>query len=102
MEVQQESSTMQLRPSIRAAGLVLVATLAAAQTLGQPEHFTANAVSTSPQYGTGQQIVDINVTRWSTPAERDRLVAALMNKGQNELLKELQKMKQTGTIRTPD
>ena len=59
-------------------------------------------MSISPQYGTGQQIVDINVTRWSTPSQRDQLVAALMNRGQNELLKELQKMKSVGTIRTPD
>ena len=93
---------MTFRPSIVAAALVIAGTLAAAQTLGQREHFTANAVSTSPQYGTGQQIVDINVTRWSTPAERDQLVAALMNKGQDELLKQLQKQKETGTIRTPD
>ena len=93
---------MTFRPSICGAAIVLIGTLAAAQTLGQPEHFTANAVSISPQYGTGQQIVDINVTRWSTPAERDRLVMALTSKGQDQLLKELQKMKETGTIRTPD
>ena len=93
---------MTFRPSILGAALVLTATLAAAQTLGQHEHFTANAVSISPQYGTGQQTVDINVTRWSTPAERDRLVMALTSKGQDQLLKELQKMKETGTIRTPD
>jgi len=93
---------MTFRPSILGAAVALVSSLAFAQTLGQPEHFTANAVSTSPQYGTGQQIIDINVTRWSTPAERDALVAALTSKGQDQLLKALQKMKQTGTIRTPD
>ena len=93
---------MTFRPSIFSVAVVLAGTLAAAQTLGQPEHFTANAVSISPQYGTGQQIVDINVTRWSTPAERDRLVMALTSKGQDQLLQELQKMKETGTIRTPD
>ena len=93
---------MTFRPSILGAAVALVSSLAFAQTVGQPEHFTANAVSTSPQYGTGQQIIDINVTRWSTPAERDALVAALTSKGQDQLLKALQKMKQTGTIRTPD
>ena len=93
---------MTFRPSIFTAAIVLAGTLAAAQTFGQHEHFTANAVSSSPQYGTGQQLVDINVTRWSTPAERDRLVMALTSKGQDQLLKELQKMKDTGTIRTPD
>ena len=38
---------MTFRPSILGAALVLTATLAAAQTLGQHEHFTANAVSIS-------------------------------------------------------
>jgi len=93
---------MTFRPSILAAGVVLAASLAAAQTLGQPERFTATAVSSSPQYGTGAQTVDINVNRWSTPPQRDQLVAALMGKGPKELLKELQKMPEIGTIRTPD
>jgi hypothetical protein len=77
-------------------------TVVAAQTNGQPERFTAIAVSTSPQYGTGAQTVEITVNRWSMPSERDRLVAALMNKGPDELLKQLQKMRPVGTIRTPD
>jgi hypothetical protein len=93
---------MKVCPSILVAGLVLVGSLGFAQTLGQPEHFTANAISNSPQYGTGQQMVDINVNRWSTPAERDELVAALTSKGEKELLKDMQKMKSVGTIRTPD
>jgi hypothetical protein len=76
---------MTFRPSILAAGVVL-----------------ATAVSSSPQYGTGAQTVDINVNRWSTPPQRDQLVAALMGKGPKELLKELQKMPEIGTIRTPD
>src|SRR5437763_2093037 len=75
--------------------------LAAAQTSGQPERFVANAVSLSPQYGTGQQSVEINVNRWSPPSDRDTLIAALM-KSPDELLKQLQKMRPVGTIRTPD
>jgi hypothetical protein len=56
--------------------LMLLAVVAYAQTNGQPERFTANAVSTSPEYGTGQRIVEITVDRWSPNAERERLVAA--------------------------
>jgi len=82
--------------------LMLLAVAAYAQTNGQPERFTANAVSTSPQYGTGQQIVEITVDRWSPNSERERLVTALQSKGSDELLKQLQKNRPVGRIRTPD
>jgi hypothetical protein len=82
--------------------VALVCSLTVAQTLGQPERFTANAVSISPQYGTGQQTVEITVDRWSLPSDRERLVMALQQKGPDELLKQLQKMKPVGRIRTPD
>ena len=82
--------------------VALVCSLTVAQTLGQPERFTATAVSASPQYGTGAQTVDINVDRWSPPSDREQLVSALLNKGSDELLKQLQKRKSVGTIRTPD
>jgi hypothetical protein len=82
--------------------IVLVCSLAVAQSNQQPERFTANAVSLSPEYGTGQQVVDIDVTRWSSNAERERLVTALREKGPNDLLKQLQKNKPVGRIKTPD
>lgn len=75
--------------------------LAVAQTNGQPERFVANAVSLSPEYGTGQRMVQINVDRWSPPSDREHLIAALM-KSPDELLKQLQKTRPVGTIRTPD
>ena len=81
---------------------VLVCSLAAAQTNLPAERFTANAVSLSPEYGTGQQLVDITIDRWSPASERERLVHALQEKGSNELLKQLQKNKPVGRIRTPD
>ena len=93
---------MKFRPlTVMPALVVLVCSLALAQTNGQPERFTANAVSLSPQYGTGQQVVEINVNRWSPASDRDTLIAALM-KSPDELLKQLQKMRPVGTIRTPD
>jgi hypothetical protein len=88
--------------SVMAVLLMLVAVVAYAQTNGQPERFTANAVSTSPEYGTGQRLVEITIDRWLPDSERQRLVAALQTKGPNELLKQLQKNKPVGRIRTPD
>ena len=85
-----------------AALLMLAAVVTYAQSNAPAERFTANAVSTSPQYGTGQQIVEITVDRWSPNAERERLVSALQTKGPDELLKQLQKNKPLGRIRTPD
>jgi hypothetical protein len=88
--------------NVMAVTLALFAAMAYAQTNGQPERFTANAVSTSPQYGTGQRIVEITIDRWSPPSERQGLVSALQTKGSTELLKQLQKNKPVGRIRTPD
>jgi hypothetical protein len=88
--------------TVMAALLMLVAVVAYSQTNGQHERFTANAVSLSPEYGTGQRVVEITVDRWSPNAERQRLVTALQTKGPNELLKQLQKNKPVGRIRTPD
>ena len=94
---------MTFRPlTVAPALVVLVCSLAFAQSNGQPERFTANAVSLSPEYGTGQQVVEITINRWSPNAERERLVGVLQEKGPNELLKQLQKNKPLGRIRTPD
>jgi hypothetical protein len=94
---------MKFRPlTVVPALVVLVCSLAFAQTNGQPERFTANAVSLSPEYGTGQQVVEITINRWSPNAERERLVGVLQGKGPDELLKQLQKNKPLGRIRTPD
>jgi len=81
---------------------MLFAVVAYGQTNLQPERFTANAVSTSPEYGTGQRIVEITVDRWSPNSERERLVSVLQTKGPDELLKQLQKNRPVGRIRTPD
>ena len=88
--------------NVIAVFVMLLAVTGFAQTNGQPERFTANAVSISPEYGTGQQIVEITINRWSPDSERHRLVSALQTKGSDELLKQLQKNKPVGRIRTPD
>jgi hypothetical protein len=80
---------------------LLAASWVAAQTLGTPEEYTAVAV-VNDNLGSGAGTVDIRITRWSTAAERTRLVDTLLKKGSSELLDELQGTRPVGTIKTPD
>jgi hypothetical protein len=43
--------------------------------------------------------IQINVTRWTTDAERESLFAVLIEKGQEDLVKALQKQEETGFVR---
>jgi hypothetical protein len=72
-----------------------------AQTNGEPEEFTAVAIVNN-NLGSGAGTVLMRVSRWSTQAERDRLINTLKGKGPDKLLDELSGMKTVGTIRTPD
>ena len=67
-----------------------------AQTSGTPERFTALAANTN-NGGTAQ--IEIAVDRWSTPAERARLVETLRGKGPDKLLSVLQSMPKVGFLR---
>ena len=91
--------------SIKRLGIIpfaatMLATLALAQTNGQPEEFTAAAI-VSNNLGSGTGRVIVRVERWTTEAERTRLAAALQ-KGSDELLEALRDQRSVGTIRTPD
>jgi hypothetical protein len=91
--------------SIKHLGIIPVAvtalaTLALAQTNGQPEEFSAAAIVNN-NLGSGAGRVIIRVERWTTEAERTRLAAALQ-KGPAELLDALRDQRSVGTIRTPD
>src|SRR5205823_11670570 len=68
-----------------------------------PEHFTAFAVDMSNTARTGRNstTVDIVVNRWSSDADRDRLLTILREKGQDALLDALQKLPVVGYINTP-
>lgn len=83
------------------ASALLRQTGAAAQGNAPAERFVANAVNISEVGRTGATIVDIVVQRWSTEAERQRLVATLLDKGPDALLKALQDTRKVGYIRTP-
>ncbi len=95
-----------IRKKQAGAALALAAVLvssgvALAQTSGTPEEFTAVAVA-NDEFGAGAGRVIIRVTRWSSDAERDRLVNVLRGKGSDALLDALQDSRSVGTIRTPD
>jgi hypothetical protein len=67
-----------------------------------PETFTALAadLSTTGNGGTGR--IDITITRWSTPEEREQLRTVLVENGTEAVYTALQKMKSVGRIRVND
>jgi hypothetical protein len=81
--------------------VVLSAALVTAQTQGQKEEFTAVAIVNN-NVASGAGTVLMRITRWSTEAERTRLVNTLLQKGPSALLEELRHTRPVGTIRTPD
>ena len=91
-----------LAVSAALAALVLgLGSWTTAQTHGGPERFTAVAVANN-NIATGAGTVLINVDRWTTDAERNRLVDVLMKEGPRTLLDELTDIRSVGRIRTPD
>lgn len=72
-----------------AAALVPAPAAAADKAL---ERFTAFAVQMGRTRGSATASVDIVIERWSTPQERDRMTAALKEKGSDGLLDEMRKV----------
>jgi hypothetical protein len=82
------------------AGVVAVD---AARRMAQwPEHLSALSTNMGNIGRVSPGIVDIFVVRWSTAAEKDRLVAAFAAHGADELLEELMDVPHVGYLRTPD
>jgi hypothetical protein len=82
--------------------LTALVPFALAHTDGAAERFTAIAVNMSNVGRAGEGTVEIVVNRWSTDAERDRLLTTLLEKGPEKLLSALQGIKPVGYIRTPN
>ena len=87
---------------VAAAGVMAIATLTlshtgSAQTNGTAERFTAMAVNMD---GGGSATIEIVVNRWSTEAERTKLLSVLMDKGPDKLLDVLQDMPRVGYFRS--
>lgn len=97
-----QGGLMHIRTALGVAALAaLVGTGVVAQTHGQPEDFTAIAI-TNDNLGAGAGTVQISVDRWSTGAEQRKLVTTLREKGPRAMLDTLQDMPRAGFIRTPD
>ena len=89
--------------AVSAATLAFFVAVPAAQSnIARPEKFTAFAVdisNTAPR--ANSSVVDIEIKRWSTDAEKAQLLEVFRSKGQDGLLAALQKMPVVGGIRTP-
>ena len=90
------------RTWLSAGMLTLLAGVLSAQTESAPWRYTAVAVNMGSPAGWTTLTVEMVVNRWSTDAERDRLMAVLMAKGSDALLETLRDMPRVGYIRTPD
>src|SRR4051812_12812669 len=82
-----------------AALLLAASTSLFAQTSGSPERYSATAMN---QNNGRAGRIEIVVNRWSTDAERNKLMGVVMNQGANKLLDVLQDMPRVGYFRTPD
>jgi hypothetical protein len=88
-----------------AAGIASAVILAAAVGVRADTgaaHFRAFAVNFDAPLGTqASGVIDIVVDRWSTEAERDQLLHALVGGGQSGLLEAIQDAPRVGYVRVP-
>lgn len=82
--------------------LVVTETTARAQPGCAPEDLTAWAVNRGESAFFLASSVDIHLTRWSTEAEKTRFARALLDRGDEVLLKDLRSAVGIGQIRTPN
>lgn len=70
-------------------------------TLPLPLRMSAFAVSMATAAPGANAVMDIRVKRWSTQTERENLITTAVEKGQDALLRALQKMPDHGRISIP-
>lgn len=95
-----------------AAASVAMTTLFTTETVGArqpattapltlPLRLSAWAVNMS-NIGTGRNnVIDLRITRWTTPEERTALLTAMVEKGSDDLMKGLLKLPSHGRLRIP-
>ncbi len=66
-----------------------------------PLRLSAFAVNMSTVATGSSAVVDLRITRWSTPEERERLITIAVEQNQDALLRALQKMPNHGRISIP-
>jgi len=87
--------------SLVIAGVLALAPLGARQTSGEKLEITAFAVNMSNIGPGSSAVVEIDIDRWSTAAERENLITTMVEKKEHELLKALQKMPSHGRFSIP-
>jgi len=91
--------------TLAGAAIVLSTATSAAQadkpTLQVPLRLSAFAVSMGTAAPGANAVMDIRIKRWSTQAERETLITTAVEKGQDALLRALQKMPDHGRISIP-
>ena len=76
--------------------------VAAQPSVTGPQKFSAFAIDISNMTSRAQTTpVDITINRWSSDADRDRLLEILRSKGQDAMLSALQKLPVVGYLTTP-
>ena len=87
--------------SVAVAASVLASSPATAQTPADKLEISAFAVNMSTIATGSNAVVQITVNKWSTAEERERLITAVIEKGPDALLRELQKTPDKGRFRIP-
>jgi len=91
-------SSLFVRGATVLAGVVLLGSGLSGAAM---ERFTATAINLGVPGRTGAGVVEIQIDRWSTDDERDKLLTVLREQGPDKLLKTLQDLPRVGFIRTP-
>src|SRR4051794_2174986 len=101
----RKSATMRYATRILLAGLAaaVLAVPGLAQTgrASTPETFSANAINMSMIGDPRPTPLDITITSWTTPADQERYISILRDKGGDEMVEALRQAPSIGSIRTP-
>ena len=98
----EKEDTMLYRSAVTLiVALLCVAGLTAQQRPSSTEEFTANFTNIGNVGATGATPVTIRITRWTGDDDQIRLMEVLEKKGNESFTRELQRMKQVGSIGVP-
>ena len=100
--VKKEDAVIRIMSAIIVATLTMaVSSAIQAQSKGEQLEITAFAVNMSNIATGANAVVDIRINQWSTEEERERLIATMLEKGQDALLRELTRTPIKGRFRIP-
>jgi hypothetical protein len=95
------SSRMSWLAAVACAGLLAATLEAGGQSNLEPEEFSAFAIAMGRISTGATATIILNVSRWTSDAERDKLFGALREKGQRGLIDAFRDTTRVGTLRTP-